>query len=598
MPTLDAMFKLHDGYSKQLNKMMSLTDKMSSKVVSTSGKVDKMDKVIAKTGHNTSGIDKATKSIGKLLSITALTVGAIKGMGIADEFINTKARLDIMNDGLQTTAELQDKIMQSANRAKGSYTDMAGSIAKMGILAGENFDSNNEVIAFTELVQKSFKVGGAGTQEQQSGMYQLTQAMAAGKLQGDEFRSIMENAPLIAEAIAKYTGKSKGDLKEMSSDGVITADIIKGAMFYMADDINDKFESMPKTFGDIWNRIKNGAIAAFTPVITKVNELINTEGFDSFVDIIIDGFNLIAIGLSGIINGFIWFGQVVQENWSIVQPVLIALGATLFALFAMTLVNLGRIAIGWMVGFWPITLVIGLLAILIGWVMHFGDSFITICEVVSGGVSVLWAVFNNLITGVVNMIYTVFNTVDNIITGVVNMAISGINLLIEQLNKLPGVSINALSKFEGLIKDGLEVEYMGLGDAWDKGKAMGNDFGTSTKSGIDSLANMTQGMFDKLTTPMGMDAASGFDMSDFMVDGAMPITEPKGKKLKVNMDKEDIKYIKDLAERDYIAKFSTATLAPQVSIQFGDVHETADANKIAKTVERVLREEIAVIAEG
>lgn len=598
MPTLDAVFRLHDGYSKHLNKMMSMTDKMASKVVSTSNKVDKMDHAIAKAGSNTSGIDKVIRSIGKLLGITILAAGAIKGMGIADEFINTRARLDIMNDGLQTTAELQDKIMESANRARGSYSDMATSVAKMGILASENFKSNDELIAFTELVQKSFKVGGAGTQEQQAGMYQLAQAMAAGKLQGDEFRSIMENAPMIAEAIAKYTGKSKGDLKEMSSDGVITADIIKGAMFSMADDINDKFESMPKTFGEIWNQIRNGAIDAFDPVITRINELINTDAFQGFVNILIEGFNLVAIGLEGIINGFIWFGQVIQENWTIIQPILMSLGMMLFAIFSMTLFNLGKISTMWLVAFWPIGIVIGILAVLIGWIMYFGDSFIQTCEIVGGGISVLDALFNNLVALVANSVYVTFNTVDNFITGCVNAAIGGINLLIEQLNKLPGVAIPALNKFEGIIKDGLEVEYMSIADAWNRGKAQGNDFGNTIKSGVGGLANITQGMFDKLTAPATIGGANGFDFNDFMVDGAMPVTEPKGKKLKVNMDKEDIKYIKDLAERDYIAKFQTATLAPNINVNIESTGSKDSDRKLSERISKILQEEIAIAREG
>lgn len=598
MPTLDAVFKLHDGYSKHLNKMMSMTDKMSSKVVSTSGQVDKMDRAIAKAGTNTSGIEKATKSIGRLLGITALTVGALKGMGIADEFINTRARLDIMNDGLQTTAELQDKIMESANRARGSYTDMAASVAKMGILAGENFNSNDELIAFTELVQKSFKVGGAGTQEQQAGMYQLAQAMAAGKLQGDEFRSIMENAPMIAEAIAKYTGKSKGELKEMSSDGVITADIIKGAMFNMADDINDKFDSMPKTFGEIWNQIKNGAINAFDPIITKVNELINTDAFQAFIDILVDGFNIVAIGLEGIINGFIWLGSVVQENWNIIQPILLALGVTLFGLFSMTLANLGKIAVGWVIAFWPIGLVIGILAVLIGWIMYMGNTFIATCEVIGGGINILWALLNNFAAVVVNTFYTVFNTVDNIITSCVNVAISGINTLISALNHIPGVNIGTVEQFGGLIKDGYKAEYVGLGDAWNQGKAIGNDFGSSIKSGVDGLTGITQNTFDKLTSPIDIGGASDFDFNDFMVDGAMPVTEPKGKKLKVNMDKEDIKYIKDLAERDYIAKFQTATLAPNINVNIESTGSKDSDRKLSERISKILQEEIAIAREG
>jgi hypothetical protein len=272
---------------------------------------------------------------------------------------------------------------------------------------------------------------------------------------------------------------------------------------------------------------------------------------------------------------------------------------TLMGLFAVTLANLGKIAVGWLVAFWPVTLVVALLSVLVYWILELGDSFIQTCEIIGGSIEVLAALFDNLIILVVNSVYVTFNTVDNIITGVVNKAIDGINLLIEQLNRLPGVAIPALSQFEGLIKDGLEIEYRSLGDAWEKGKSIGNEIGTANKKTLDSLANLTQGVFDKLTAPStGIDVDS-FQFDDFLVNGALPVTnESSGDALKTSFDKEDIKYIKDLAERDYIAKYQTTALAPNISIQFGDVHENADMNQLKGRLEQILKEEIAVVAEG
>src|SRR5690606_22944551 len=207
--------------------------------------------------------------LGKFISLAAAIAGAVKGMNIADEYTNTAARLKLINDGLQTQEELQNKIFEAANRSRGSYNEMANAVAKMGLLAKDAFSSNDELIAFTELVQKSFKISGADPSEQAGAMRQLTQAMASGRLQGDELVSIMENAPMIFEAIAKYMGVSKGELKKLSSEGVITADVIKNAMFMAAGDIDKAFAKMPMTFGDIWNKIKNGALKAFDKVIAK-----------------------------------------------------------------------------------------------------------------------------------------------------------------------------------------------------------------------------------------------------------------------------------------------------------------------------------------
>jgi tape measure domain-containing protein len=264
---------------------------------------------------------------------------------VSDDFVLTNTRLDLMNDGLLTTAKLQDKILASAQRARAEYGATASSIAKMGILAKEAFTSTEEIVAFTELMNKAFKIGGAGIQEQTSAMYQLTQAMAAGKLQGDEFRSIMENAPMLADAIAKFTGKSKGELKEMSSEGLITADIIKGAMFAAAEDINAKFETMPKTFGDTWTSIKNQTLEAFQPVIERMNEFVNSKGFETFSTNAIRGITWVANKTVDLMNLVTDGVQWIKDNENAVKNVLYGIGTVLGAVVIAKTVAAGNEAI-------------------------------------------------------------------------------------------------------------------------------------------------------------------------------------------------------------------------------------------------------------
>ena len=205
MATLKAMFKLFDGYSKTISVINKKTDEATNKILNASGVTDKFNRKLEATGASAK---KASSGLGKFLSIAALIAAVVKGIAIVDEFTNTATRLDLINDGLQTQVELQNKIFAAAKRSRGAYTAMADAVAKMGLLAKDSFTNNNELIAFTELVQKSFKLSGASQSEQSSALLQLTQAMAAGRLQGDEFRSIMENAPMIADAIAKY-GQAK-----------------------------------------------------------------------------------------------------------------------------------------------------------------------------------------------------------------------------------------------------------------------------------------------------------------------------------------------------------------------------------------------------
>ena len=163
---------------------------------------------------------------------------------------NTKTVITENQEANINLPQLQDMIFQSAQRSRGDFLDQSQTVSKLGILAPNAFKDSKEIVNFSELMSKSFKIGGASQQEQSAGMYQLTQAMASGRLQGDEFRSIMENAPMLAQAISKYMGVSVGTLREMSSEGKITADVIKNAMFYAAADINEKFDAIPKTFGD------------------------------------------------------------------------------------------------------------------------------------------------------------------------------------------------------------------------------------------------------------------------------------------------------------------------------------------------------------
>lgn len=226
----------------------------------------------AKTGAAFAGAAIGIEAAGRALKDMA--VSAVK---TTDQLTQLRARIDLINDGSQSTAVIMDKIYSAANRSRGSYLDMADSVAKLNMLAKDAFTSNDEAIYFVEQLNKQFKIAGAGVQEATSAMYQLTQAMAAGKLQGDEFRSIMENAPMLAQSIAQEMGLSVGQLKEMSSQGLITADIIKNALFNSAEETNAKFAEIPMTFQDIGTKLQNDLIAAFQPVMEELSTMTSSD---------------------------------------------------------------------------------------------------------------------------------------------------------------------------------------------------------------------------------------------------------------------------------------------------------------------------------
>lgn len=243
----------------------------------------------AKSGAAFAGAAMGIEAAGRALKDMA--VSAIK---TTDQLTQLRARIDLINDGSQSTAEIMDKVFSAANRSRGSFLDMADRVAKLNLLAKDAFTSNDEAIYFVEQLNKQFKIAGAGVQETTSAMYQLTQAMAAGKLQGDEFRSIMENAPMLAQSIAQEMGLSVGQLKEMSSQGLITADIIKNALFNSAEETNAKFAEIPMTFQDIGTKLQNDLIAAFQPVMEELGNMTSSDTFMSVLNELAFSFKVVA----------------------------------------------------------------------------------------------------------------------------------------------------------------------------------------------------------------------------------------------------------------------------------------------------------------
>lgn len=254
-------------------------DKVGSKLESALGQ--KMGGV-AKKALNM--LPMAGAAAGVALVAQEISQLAGKVSDTADQMTQLRARINLINDGTQTTTEIMDKVYAAAQRSRGGYVEMADSVAKLNMLAKDAFSSNDEAIAFVEQLNKQFKISGASVQESTAAMYQLTQAMAAGKLQGDEFHSIMENAPMLAQAIAQQMGMTVGQLKEMSSQGLITADVIKEALFNSAEETNAKFAEIPMTFAEIGQQLSNQALQAFQPVLEQLSSITASSDFQAIVE--------------------------------------------------------------------------------------------------------------------------------------------------------------------------------------------------------------------------------------------------------------------------------------------------------------------------
>lgn len=643
MATLKSVFKLYNEYTRTADAIEKKTVQTTDKILKASSATDNFNKKLDATGVSSG---KAHSGLNKVLGVALSLATAIKGINITDEYTNTAARLNLINDGMQTQLQLQDKIFAAANRSRGAYADMANAVAKMELLAGNTFKSNDETIAFVELLQKSFKVSGANQSEQSSALLQLTQAMASGKLQGDEFRSIMENAPMIAEAISRYTGKTKGQLKEMSAEGTITSDIIKNAMFAMSDDINAKFESMPKTFGDVWNKIKNTATRASRPLLEQINKSINSEKFDKFIQNVTTGFSILANAAGKGFNLIIGVYNFISDNWGKIGPIVEgAATAWLAYKSALLLVEAAQWAVNIATLANPIGLVIlgvALLtaAIVLLWEKSEGfRKFWTSMwahgmKTAGAAHNVFASLFNSMAEGqnkyattfeaFINMfrvgsvvIIKIASSMAKAIVNSFGFVVDAIKLVIDQYNKIAGffgmktidVDINKdnINKAIDITSQGLINSINGTANnlngmldktkmdkmkLWDLDKFNENVdkvAGVAEKFTVSGWLNNTFEEAKKALNGLLPDASNG----PYTVEGT-----GSGGSVNVNMDEEDLRYLRDIAERDYINKFSTATLAPNVVIQFGDVHETADVNALKGTLERMMREEIAVAAEG
>lgn len=241
------------------------------------------DEIKSIMGQVNKGLQFAGAVTGISLAATAVKDVATAAAQTADQLTSVRSRINLINDGTQTTAEIMDKVFDAAQRSRGSYVDMADSVAKLNMLAKDAFSSNDEAIMFVEQLNKQFKISGASIEESSAAMYQLTQAMAAGKLQGDEFHSIMENAPILAQSIAQEMGLTVGQLKDMSSQGLITADIIKEALFNSAEETNAKFAEIPMTFAEVGQSIQNEMLLAFQPVLEQLSAIPQNGDFQAFV---------------------------------------------------------------------------------------------------------------------------------------------------------------------------------------------------------------------------------------------------------------------------------------------------------------------------
>ena len=446
------------------------------------------------------------------------TIGEI--IGLSDTMTQTTARLDLIVDDGGSVEDLQNKIFLSAERARGSYLATADAVSKLGMQASQAFSSNDELIAFTELLNKQFVNAGTEAAGIDSVMLQLTQSMAAGVMQGEELNAIMDNASIIVQDIQRYLQEVQGidasNIKELASEGVVTAEVIKNAMFYAADETNAKFETMPKTFGQVWQSFQNTALMAFQTVLNRMNDFANSEAFNAFIMSAQEAMLVLAGIVTSIFDMIGAIGTFAYENWSIISPIIwgiigalaiyaaylaitkaaelasaagkiilcvasyahaAATGAEASATAAATAAQYGfNAALLACPIVWIIILIIALIALFyaaVAAVNKFAGTSVSATGIIAGAFAVLGAhIINTFIVPVQNMIATFVNFLGNVfndpiaaikvafydmcltVIGYIRNLASAIETL---LNKIPGVTVD--------ITSGLDSFYAGLEQA-------------------------------------------------------------------------------------------------------------------------------------
>lgn len=581
----------------------------------------------------------------KFKGIAAMVGGLAAGkkiLNLSDQFSNTNARLNnaVINfDDGGSVEEYEKKVMASAQRSRTSYMDAASSIAKLGLNARDAFGSMDEVIAFQELINKQFVIGGASVQEQQAAMVQLTQAMASGVLRGEELNSIFEQAPGIIQAIADYLGVSIGEIRTLAAEGQITADVVKNAIFAAADETNAKFENMPKTWAQVWTSMQNKALSIFAPILTKINQIANSEQFTKVTDGIINGLAGVASVATVVLDLLISGASLVVDNWSWLSPIILGVATALGVYYGAQLLanGVGLISQGIHIAMagakmiqlaatgaltaataaetaaqyglnaalyacplvWIIILIIALVALFyaaVAAVNHFAGTSVSATGLICGAFMAALAFIGNIFVALWNLVVDVFVMIYNLVAMVANFignvfndpvaavarlffdladtVLSVLQALASAIDTIFGSNLSGSVQgwrdslggwvdstfgkgeevMEKLNAEDLHLGRFEYGAAFD----MGYEFG----QGVEDTVG---GLFDfSAMDSLGADALDAYGLGNTL-DGIYGNTGDTAGNTAAMSDaldiaEEDLAYMRDIAEREAINRFTTAEI--------------------------------------
>lgn len=623
MPQIREQLILEDHFTQSFTEFIQFAQRAASSMDTLQGSLSNIETATARTALATENLgtsfSRSTASSAststavdgltrRLLGLASAYVGiqTVSGLvNLSDTFTQTTARLDLMNDGLQTTQELTQMIYQSAQASRGSFTETANMVAKLGTLAGNAFDNTQEIVAFAEQLNKQMAISGTSAQEGSAAMLQLTQAMSSGVLRGEELNSVMEQTPMIANTIAEYLGVSTGKMREMAAEGQITAEVVKNAMFWAAEETNAKFEEMPMTWAQVWQSFQNTATMALQPVLNAINWLANN--IQIIAPIVLGlatafGVFLIAanwIQICAAVTNFLttaqaMLGAVMATVWGPIVIVIVLVIAAIYAVVA---------AINKLTGstISAMGLITGAIAAALAFI---GNIFVAAFNLIVDG---LVFVVNGFI-GVANIIATVFSNPARAAVGIIHgMAdailsiLEGIASAIDTLfgSNLAGAVSSWRSNLSGWVNEkwgdldvviepidaeSLHMDRFNYGDAFNSGYDWGSNL---SFGGLPSGGDMPS-----VSIPAAADPSSL--LGDIGKSSGKTADNTGALKKSVDMTNEDLQMLVDLAERQYVAQVNLTSQTPVINVTGQNTGNTAaDRTALADAIKTVLLEQRA-----
>ena len=627
-----------------------------------------------------SQIDGLVGKVVQLAAAYATVETAKKIVSASDDLVQTRARLDMMNDGLQSTDYLVKMVYASAQDARGEFGSMADVVARFGNNAKDAFGSTEEVVAFANLIQKQMTVAGASTQEASNAMLQLSQALGSGVLRGDELNSIFEQAPNLIQNIADYLNVPIGKIREMAQEGQLTADIVKNAIFAATDQINANFESMPMTWGQVWTMFQNDAIMAFEPVLNKINELANNEEFQNSLNSVISGLSSFASFALDVFNMVIQVTGFVADNWNTLMPIIVGVTSAVIAYKAahtgmqiissivsataaaygieasqVTAATVAQYGFNAALNACPFVAILSLIAGVVAGIAYVNNEFgslkitlmvfeqifkttwenflyfLSMVEVkVAEFVANFKTGFYSIGEGIRLIMSSAAAEVLTIIENMVNGAIDLINGLISAVNKIPGVSIDAIEDVTFGTTAQIEYEAQKQASAnnianyaaeqqanVDAVRQWSDSYGAEiAKNQADREAAIDKAMTEQANAEKNQNTFDynkylNFKQKDFggnaaniansAAQTAANTADTANNTAKVAdavaVTAEDLKYLRDMAETETINRYTTASITVNQT-NHNTVNNEMDLDGVTEHLRSTMEEQMAAAAEG